>query len=134
MLNECRRFLISPEVPVTQILRNNMTAPRSTSTWWSGVRGFLARFRLRAPQRQGREVWWEAGVCDFSFVTGDSERRDDPHVDRWRRCPLTRVKISVSWAVQNGNVVACFSLVHDDTYTEVQDTNNETARSLYQVL
>lgn len=26
MLNECRRFLISPEVPVTQILRNNMTA------------------------------------------------------------------------------------------------------------
>ena len=73
-------------------------------------------------------------MCDFSFVTGDSERRDDPHVDRWRRCPLTRVKISVSWAVQNGNVVACFSLVHDDTYTEVQDTNNETARSLYQVL
>ena len=92
-------------------------------------------------------------------------------------CPLlTRVKISISWAVsermerltpecrvfveeriinlsrlqllQDGNVVACFPLVSresndeadDDSGTEdgamfdIQDTNNETARSVHQVL
>ena len=92
------------------------------------------------------------------------------------RCPLTRVKISISWALseqmvrlppncrvpveerirnlprfellQDGNVLACFPVVSrspgveadDDSDTDIedevdiQDTNNETARSLYQVL
>ena len=94
----------------------------------------------------------------------------------FRNCPLTIVKISISWAVSarmarltpecrvsveerindlphlelipGGNAVACFPLVSgesddqadDDSDTEdgdiscIQDTNNETARSLYRAL
>ncbi|EJK46738.1 hypothetical protein THAOC_34581 [Thalassiosira oceanica] len=87
----------------------------------------------------------------------------------FRGCPLTRVKISISWAVSeriarlpferrlpfedrirnlprlelmpDGNVVAHFPLVREDDsesgteeMVDIQDTNNATARSVYQLL
>ena len=118
------------------------------------------------------EEWGLLNQGALDYMLFHEYEFDERRAFAFRGCPLTAVKISISWAVSesmarltpecrvsveerirnlprlelmpNRIVCACLPVViketndavhdDDDTHTEVQDTNSETARSVYKLL